>query len=106
MAFMIPAVRNEYDIYLSRSPKNSGSPPSFGWTASNVDDSMRTWRSSSVCESNNNNVVVQNNNFCNSCSAGGQTQRRKTSKEMCVPQGKPDSALMEKLKRCDESSPS
>ncbi|EEC17169.1 uncharacterized protein LOC8039957 [Ixodes scapularis] len=109
MAFMIPAVRNEYDIYLSRSPRSSGSPPPFGWTASSVEDYLRNLRASpAVCH--NNNTISQNNmnNSSNSKEQRpGSAPRRKTSRDMSHIQGKLDhSELMQKLKRCNESHPS
>lgn len=110
MAFMIPAVRNEYDIYLSRSPRSSGSPPPFSVTASSVEDYLRNLRASpAVCQ--NNNTISQNNNVNSSPNSkdlrSGPVPRRKTSRDMSHPQGKlNNSELMEKLKRCNESHPS
>ncbi|KAH6929891.1 hypothetical protein HPB50_006612 [Hyalomma asiaticum] len=104
MAFMIPAVRNEYDIYLSRSPRNSGSPPTQEWQTSSVEEYLRSLRGS-ACHNNNNNVFMKNNNLSasrdrSSCSSSPQ---RKTSRDLCCMHRKVDAVLIEKLKKCDPS---
>ncbi|KAL1418689.1 hypothetical protein MTO96_025723 [Rhipicephalus appendiculatus] len=103
MAFMIPAVRNEYDIYLSRSPRNSGSPPTQEWQTSSVEEYLRSLRGS-ACQ-NNNNVFMKNNNLCagkdrSSCCSSPQ---RKTSRDLCSMHGNTDPVLIQKLKKCDPS---
>uniref|UniRef100_G3MPF3 Uncharacterized protein n=1 Tax=Amblyomma maculatum TaxID=34609 RepID=G3MPF3_AMBMU len=105
MAFMIPAVRNEYDIYLSRSPRNSGSPPTHDWPTSSVEEYLKTLRGSTACQ-NNNNVLVKNYNLgaaCRDLSAGSSSPPRKTSRDLCSLQGRVDPVLIEKLKKCDPS---
>ncbi|KAH7945840.1 hypothetical protein HPB49_016310 [Dermacentor silvarum] len=103
MAFMIPAVRNEYDIYLSRSPRNSGSPPTQEWSTSSVEEYLRSMRGS-ACQ-NNNNVFVKNNNLGSSRdrSSGSSSPQRKTSRDIVSMQARADPVLIEKLKKCDPS---
>ncbi|KAL3221668.1 hypothetical protein MRX96_029291 [Rhipicephalus microplus] len=105
MAFMIPAVRNEYDIYLSRSPRNSGSPPTQEWQTSSVEEYLRSLRGSGCQNNNNNNVFVKNNNLSpirdrSSCSTSPQ---RKTSRDLYAMHGNVDALLIQKLKKCDPS---
>uniref|UniRef100_A0A224YHI6 Uncharacterized protein n=1 Tax=Rhipicephalus zambeziensis TaxID=60191 RepID=A0A224YHI6_9ACAR len=104
MAFMIPAVRNEYDIYLSRSPRNSGSPPTQEWQTSSVEEYLRSLRGS-ASQNNNNNVFMKNNNLStsrdhSSCSTSPQ---RKTSRDLYSLHGNTDLVLIQKLKKCDPS---
>lgn len=105
MAFMIPAVRNEYDIYLSRSPRNSGSPPTNEWSASSVEEYLKTLRGSTCPSNNNNNVHVRNNNLGPSRdhTNGSSPARRKTSRHLDSMQGREDAALIQQLKKCDPS---
>ncbi|XP_077524998.1 uncharacterized protein LOC144136504 [Amblyomma americanum] len=106
MAFMIPAVRNEYDIYLSRSPRSSGSPPTQEWPTSSVEEYLRSLRGVSAGQNNNNNVLTKNYNLgagSRDRSPGSSPPPRKTSRDLCSMQGRMDPVLIEKLKKCDPS---
>uniref|UniRef100_A0A1E1XRG0 Uncharacterized protein n=1 Tax=Amblyomma sculptum TaxID=1581419 RepID=A0A1E1XRG0_AMBSC len=105
MAFMIPAVRNEYDIYLSRSPRNSGSPPTQEWPTSSVEEYLKSLRGVAACQ-NNNNVLTTNYSLGTGSrdrSPGSSSPPRKTSRDLCSMQGRMDPVLIEKLKKCDPS---